>query len=204
MLSGAVLNPDSAIPPHPSVCTGRAKVHRGGIDFRPPTEAALLVFDPGQRLFQFRDQRLDVLHSHMVRDLTRQRLVSRDSLFEFCLPGVLVRSCTVHGGFFRDAFEATGTALAYVAGGGSMSGARGLRSGLKLDSSIWPRRLEALSIRAAASLGSFVACANSTSVAACRTKCRLPITVTFPVVFPSQRRLHYAEGGDSFRPNVQK
>ena len=47
-----------------------------------------------------------------------------------------------------------------------MSGARGLRSGGALDSSIWASRLEALSIRAAASLGSFVACANSTSVAA--------------------------------------
>ena len=74
MLSGAGLNPDNAIPRYQSVCAGRAKVHRGGSDFRPPTEAALLVVDPGQRLFQFRDQRLDALHSHMVRDLTRQRL----------------------------------------------------------------------------------------------------------------------------------
>src|ERR1700694_3646551 len=57
----------------------------------------------------------------------------------------------------------------HVAGGGSMSGACGLRSSLALDSSIWSisaRRSAAFPIRATASLGSFVDCANSRSVAA--------------------------------------
>jgi hypothetical protein len=49
---------------------------------------------------------------------------------------------------------------------GRTSGARGLGSGLASDSSIWARRLAAFSTKAAASLGSFVDCANSRAVAA--------------------------------------
>jgi hypothetical protein len=78
-----------------------------------------------------------------------------------------------------------------------MSGARGLASGPALDSSICARRLAAFSTRAAASLGSFVDCANSRAVAASRKKYHLPITVTFPVA--SQRQRHYA-GSRGFVP----
>jgi hypothetical protein len=66
--------------------------------------------------------------------------------------------------------------------GGSMSGARGVA----LDSSIWDRRLEAFSIRAAASPGSCVARANSTSVAAWRVKYCLPITIFSPFDYAAQ------------------
>jgi hypothetical protein len=70
--------------------------------------------------------------------------------------------------------------------GGSMSGARGVGSGPALDSSIWDRRSEAFSIRAAASSGSCVARANSTSVAAWRMKYCLPITIFSPFDYAAQ------------------
>jgi hypothetical protein len=42
-------------------------------------------------LFQFRDQRPDVLRSLIVRYLTRQRLVSLDLIFEFIISSLIRR-----------------------------------------------------------------------------------------------------------------
>src|SRR5258705_7282037 len=51
-------------------------------DERGRHQTALLIVDPGQRLFQFCDQRLDALNGHFVRYLTCDCLVSLDPLFE--------------------------------------------------------------------------------------------------------------------------
>src|SRR5258708_34211680 len=51
-------------------------------DERGRQQAALLIVDPGQRLFQFCDHRLDALNGYFVRYLTCDCLVSLDPLFE--------------------------------------------------------------------------------------------------------------------------